>query len=180
MLTRLLVCAYMAAARLAELALSRRNLAVGEPATEAESARSRAIYPAIIAVHTLAIAGTLLSGHRRTKPWLLALFAIQPLRLWVLLTLGRRWNARGAVSPETEVETGGPYAFVRHPNYAIVIVELLALPMAFRAHKLALIVTALNAALLTVRIREEEAALMELPGYARHFLNKKRFIPRVF
>ena len=178
MLTRLLVCASMAAARLGELALSRRNLSASGPTVESDL--SRATYPLIVGVHMLAIAGTLLSGHRRSTPWLLLLLAVQPLRAWVLWTLGRRWNARGAVSDETEVEMGGPYALVRHPNYAIVIVELLALPMAFRARRLALIVTALNAALLTVRIREEERALFELPGYARHFINKKRFIPRVF
>ena len=178
MVTRLLVCAYMAVARLAELALSKRNLAAGGTATETHV--SRATYPFIIGVHALAIAGTLLSGHKRSKPWLLLLLAVQPVRAWVLLTLGRRWNARGAVSAGTEVETGGPYAFVRHPNYAVVILELLALPMAFRAPKLALIVTVLNAALLTVRIHEEEAALMTLPGYARHFAGKQRFIPRLF
>ena len=178
MLTRVLVCTYMAGARLAELAFSRRNLGSGEPA--AETGLSRATYPFIVGVHALAIAGTLLSGHKRSTPWLLLLLAVQPVRIWVLLTLGRRWNARGAVSPETEVETGGPYAFVRHPNYAAVVVELLALPMAFRARKLALIVTLLNAALLTIRIHEEEDALMELPGYARHFADKKRFIPRLF
>ena len=178
MLTRLLVCTYMAAARLAELALSRRNLAKSEAATESQM--SRATYPLIIGVHTLAIAGTLLSGHTRSKPWLVLLLAVQPLRAWVLWTLGRRWNARGAVSDDTAVETAGPYAFVRHPNYAAVIVELLALPMAFRARKLALGVSIINAALLAVRIHEEEQALMALPGYARHFVNKKRFIPRVF
>ena len=175
---RLLVCAYMAAARLAELALSRRNLAESEAATESEL--NRATYPLIIGVHTLAIAGTLLSGHKRSKPWLVLLLGVQPIRAWILWTLGRRWNARGAVSEDTEVETAGPYAFVRHPNYAVVIVELLALPMAFRAPKLALGVTIVNAILLALRIREEEKALMALPGYARHFVNKKRFLPGLF
>ena len=178
MLTRLLVCAYMAAARLAELALSRRNLAEGGSATETRL--SRATYPAIIGVHTLAIAGTLLLGQRRSKPGLLLLLGVQPVRAWVLLTLRRRWNARGAVADGLQVETGGPYAFVRHPNYAVVIVELLALPLGFRAWRLALFVTALNGALLAIRIREEESALMELPGYRRHFAEKKRFVPRLF
>ena len=178
MLTRLLVCLCMAAARLGELALSRRNLDESGPSSE--SALSRATYPLIVGVHTLAIVGTLLSGHRRSRPWLFVLLAVQPLRAWVLWTLGRRWNARGAVAGDTEVVTSGPYAFVRHPNYAVVIVELLALPMAFRAPKLAVIVTVANAALLAVRVHEEEQSLMELPGYARHFIYKKRFIPGLF
>ena len=108
------------------------------------------------------------------------LLAVQPLRAWVLLTLGRRWNARGAVPADAEVETRGPYAHIRHPNYAVVIVELLALPMAFGCRRLALIVTIANAALLAIRIRDEERALMELPGYRAHFGRRKRLVPGVF
>ncbi len=177
MLTRLLVCVAMAAGRLFELALSQRNL---EGNRGRESDLNRRIYPLIVGVHALTIAGTLLGGKKPSKPWLLLLLAVQPLRFWVLTRLGRRWNARGAVSTETSVETGGPYAFVRHPNYAVVMIELLALPLAFRAWKLALFASAANAALLSIRVREEEAMLMELPGYEEHFASKKRFIPGIF
>lgn len=177
-MTRLLICAFMAGARLVELGISRRNLAEHESSNESDL--SRATFPFIVAVHTVAIVATLFSGHRRSLPWLLLLLAVQPMRAWVLVTLGNRWNARGAVSNATIVETGGPYAFVRHPNYAIVIAELLALPMAFRARKLAGIVTLANAVLLAIRIREEERELMTLPGYKEHFEDKKRFIPGVF
>ena len=175
---RLLVCAAMGAARLLELALSKRNIEQ-DPNAE-ESGENQRIYPLIIAVHTMTIVGTFVFGRKRSLPWLLALFAVQPIRLWVLFTLGKRWNTHGAVSPATEVETGGPYAYIRHPNYAVVIVELLALPMGFRARKLALAATIANAALLSVRIREEEAMLMQLPGYEEHFRHKKRFLPGVF
>ena len=178
MLTRLLVCAAMATARLGELALSRRNVEQAEAVEE--DALNRAIYPLIVGLHAVTIVATLLFGRRRSGFWLLVLLSMQPLRAWVLLTLRGRWNARGAVPDELEVETGGPYAYVRHPNYLVVLVELLALPMAFGLRGLAFLATLCNAALLGVRIRGEEAVLMERPGYREHFADKKRVIPGVF
>lgn len=179
MLIRFLVCGGMASARLAELAYSRRNLdTVG---ATAEGAWSRRTYPLIIAVHTVAIAGTFLRGRAAPSwPWLLVLLAAQPVRTWVLLTLGRRWNTRAAVPSDMAIETGGPYRYARHPNYAVVALELLALPMAFGLWRLALLASTANALLLAVRIRDEERLLEELPGYREHFRDKSRFIPGVF
>jgi methyltransferase len=178
-LIRLFVCGGMAAARLTELRLSRANMNASGSATEGEL--SRRTYPFIVAVHAIAIGGTLLFGRRRPAwVWLAALLAAQPVRLWVLATLGNRWNARAAVPDEMAVATTGPYAYVRHPNYAVIGVELLALPMAFGLRALALAVTLANSTLLAVRIREEEAALQELPGWLEHFSTRKRFIPGLF
>ena len=177
MLTRVAVCGGMAAMRLVELAFSRRNIDANGAADE--SAASRRVYPMIVAVHTLAIAGTALFGRRRRVLPLALLLALQPLRLWVLLTLGRRWNARGAVPNDLRIETGGPYAYVRHPNYAIVIGELALLPLAFGLPRLAAFVSLANGALLTVRIREEERALAAAPGWREHFGRKRRFVPGV-
>jgi methyltransferase len=175
---RALVCGTMALARLAELRLSRRNIGASGPTTE--GAWSRATYPLIVATHTATIGGTLLLGGRVRRRWLLALAAVQPLRAWVLVTLGRRWNTRAAVPVEMPVATGGPYAFVRHPNYAVVAVELAALPLAFGLPRLALAASVANACLLAARIQEEEAALMLLPGYSEHFAQKARFVPYVW
>lgn len=176
---RLFMCGGMAAARLGELWHSRRNLQGAAAVTEGGG--SRATYPLIVAVHTVAIVGTALAGSgRANRGWLALLLGVQPLRAWVLATLGRRWNARGAVPIDAEVETRGPYAYIRHPNYAVVIVELLALPMAFGCRRLAVFVTVANAALLAIRIRDEERALMELPGYRGHFGGRKRLVPGVF
>jgi methyltransferase len=178
-LIRLVVCASMGAARVAELVYSRRNMEAAGAATE--GAWSRATYPAIVALHTVVIAGTALRGRSRPAwPWLALLLAAQPVRLWVLASLGRRWNTRAAVPNEMVVETRGPYAYIRHPNYAIIAVELLALPMAFGLKRFALLASAANALVLAPRIREEEAALRRLPGYEAHFASRKRFIPRVF
>jgi methyltransferase len=79
-----------------------------------------------------------------------------------------------------QVATGGPYAYVRHPNYTVVGVELAALPLAFGLPKVALVATLANVALLSGRIPEEEAALRRLPGWEAHFQEKARFIPGVW
>ena len=163
-------------ARLAELAHSRRNIA--DAGETAEGPLSRATYPFIVAVHAIAIVGTLVRGRdRASAPWLALLFVVQPLRLWVLATLGRRWNARAAVPATMEVATNGPYAFVRHPNYTVVGIELFALPVAFGLWRLAMVLAFANCALVALRLREEEAALDRLPGYRAHFATKKRFVP---
>jgi methyltransferase len=177
-LIRLVVCGLMGGARLAELAWSRRN--VGLSGESVEGHWSQRTYPGIVAVHTVVIAGTAVFGGRSRCGWLAVLLLAQPVRVWVLLTLRERWNARAAVPAEMEVATTGPYAYVRHPNYAVVGVELAALPLAFGLPKLALVASLANAALLAVRIPEEEAALAKLPEWSEHFDAKKRFVPGVW
>ena len=168
----------MGAARLIELAFSRRN--IQRNAETAEGPWSRRTFPLIVALHTAVITGTLLKGRRMRLPWLLLLIAAQPLRAWVLLSLGRTWNARGAVAKEMEVVTSGPYALVRHPNYTVVVVELAALPAAFSLGRLAVLATLTNIILLKIRIRDEEELLFQLAAYERHFRNKRRFLPFLF
>jgi methyltransferase len=176
-LIRLLVCGYMGAARLTELAYSRRNLKSFDETTEGHL--SRRTYPLIVALHTAVIGGTALFGGRPKLPWLLPLFLAQPVRAWVLATLGRRWNTRAAVPSAMAIETGGPYQYLRHPNYTVVAIELWCLPAAFGLGRLAVAATAANAALLAARIPEEEALLSRLPGYEGHFAGKPRFIPGI-
>lgn len=177
MLTRIAVCALVTGARLAELAYSRRNLS-GKSLVE--GGWSRRTYPFMVALHSDVITETLFRGGRPRRRWLVVLFAVQPVRAWVLWTLRSRWNARGAVPDDLEVETGGPYRFVRHPNYGVVAVELFALPMAFGLWRLAVRAAAINAALLALRIPEEERLLSRRPEYTAHFARKKRFIPGLF
>ncbi|HKS92100.1 MAG TPA: isoprenylcysteine carboxylmethyltransferase family protein [Tepidiformaceae bacterium] len=145
-----------------------------------EGELSRRTFPAMVALHCSVIGATALWGGRTRWRWLAVLAAAQPVRAWVLTTLGPRWNARAAVSPTMEVETRGPYAHIRHPNYAVVFVELLALPLAFGLRRLAWGAAVAHAVILTVRVRDEEALLAEMPGYDEHFRTKKRFVPGVF
>ena len=176
---RILVCSAMATARLIELLMSRRNIRSEPDGREGEW--SRRSYPAMVTLHTVVIGGTALLG--RSKPqfgWVALLLAVQPLRWWILSTLNKRWNARGRVPRNMAVATNGPYAFVRHPNYTVVVLELLALPAAFGLNRLAAVAAASNAVLLSIRIREEEQLLVELPGYREHFADRRRFLPWLF
>jgi methyltransferase len=91
---------------------------------------------------------------------LLGIFGLlQCARLWVLLSLGERWTTRVIVLPGAALVATGPYRFLRHPNYCIVAAEILVLPLAFGLITFALAFTALNAIILSLRIREEDAAL---------------------
>jgi methyltransferase len=111
-------------------------------------------------------------------PWPLLLLACalaQGLRWWAIATLGPRWNVRIVFVPGDAPVTGGPYRFLRHPNYLAVVTELACLPLLHGAVISAAVFTAANAALLWVRIRAEEAALG--PGYQERFAGVSRFVP---
>ena len=93
--------------------------------------------------------------------WLIGVFfVLQVLRLWILATLGSYWTTRIITMPNTQLIRRGPYRIMRHPNYAIVVAEVLVLPLAFGSWMIAVVFTILNAMLLTWRIRAEDAALL--------------------
>ena len=170
MLTLLVLgVALVATQRLLELVLSRRN----ERRIRARGAveRGRGHYPLIVALHALWIASTLVEGILRGPevpalwPVPLALFLLaQALRYWAVFSLGESWNTRILVVPDAKLVRRGPYKYLDHPNYVVVVMEILAFPLIFGAWVTALVFTGLNAALLYVRIREEDRALDELSG----------------
>jgi methyltransferase len=154
------VLALVTAQRLAELVYSRANEA--RLMREGGVEHGAAHYPAIVALHAAWLAGLWLvaSGTHPHYGWL-ALFAVlQGLRVWVLGTLGARWTTRVIVLPDKPPIASGPYRFLSHPNYAVVAAEIFVLPMAFGLLAFALIFSVLNAAVLAVRIRAENAALL--------------------
>ena len=118
-------------------------------------------YPLIVAVHALWLAALWwLAPSQPVDGFWLALFVlIELMRAWVLITLGRRWTTRIIVLPGEPLVRSGPYRFVNHPNYWVVIGEIAVLPLVFGLWKVALIFTLLNAAALTIRIRAENRAL---------------------
>jgi methyltransferase len=94
------------------------------------------------------------------QPLFLALFVLlQAGRFWVLATLGRRWTIRVIAVPGETLVAGGPYRFLRHPNYAIVIGEIAMVPLALGLLVYALVFSLLNALVLAIRIPQESAAL---------------------
>ncbi len=118
-------------------------------------------YPLIVAVHALWIAALWwLVPSRPVDGFWLALFVlIELMRAWVLITLGPRWTTRIIVLPGEPLVRSGPYRLVDHPNYWVVIGEIAVLPLVFGLWLVALVFTLLNAAVLTIRIREENRAL---------------------
>lgn len=118
-------------------------------------------YPLIVAVHALWLAALWwLAPERPVDGFWLALFVLIELaRIWVLATLGPRWTTRIIVLPGAPLVKRGPYRFVNHPNYWVVIGEIALLPLVFGLWQVALVFTLLNAAVLTLRIREENEAL---------------------
>ena len=179
----LAVLAVMGAARVAELGLARRySRRAGE---RGEAVQPEPIFPFMVLLHTLPFwMGPLevVVLRRPFLPWLAALSSAAlvgaaAVRIWTLITLGQMWNVR-LVRPSRVVSTG-PYAFVRHPNYAIVIVELLFLPLVHTAVVTAATVTVLDALVLWRRISAEEAMLRSVPGYLEAMGGKPRIVPRL-
>ena len=155
--------------RLAELVVSTRNAAWSTERGGVETGQGH--YPFMVVLHTGLLAGALVEAWVRQPQvpsalaWtMLALvLASQALRWWCISTLGRRWNTRVIVVPGLAPVTGGPYALFRHPNYVAVVVEGFALPLVHAGWITAVVFTVLNAGLLAVRIRAEDAALATLP-----------------
>jgi methyltransferase len=118
-------------------------------------------YPLIVAVHVGWLAALWWFAPGREIHWpLIGLFALLQLaRVWVLRTLGPRWTTRIIVLPGAPLVLHGPFRFVRHPNYLVVIGEIAVLPLAFGLWEIAAIFSVLNAAVLAIRIRAEEKAL---------------------
>lgn len=107
----------------------------------------------------------------------LALLLAMSLRFWVIATLGERWTTRILILPGVPAVTGGPYRFLRHPNYLAVVIEIAALPLIHSAWWTAAIFSLLNAVLLRVRILQEELALAQASNYEALFAGKPRLVP---
>jgi methyltransferase len=102
--------------------------------------------------------------RRAFIPWLavsmtVILAATMALRYWVVISLEGRWNTRVIVLPGAPRVDRGPYRWMRHPNYAAVVLELIALPLIHTAWLSAALFTLLNVLVLRVRIRVEDEAL---------------------
>lgn len=128
-------------------------------------------YKYIVLLHASFFASLLLEVWRGGKPFILPAWwyipfcfflSAQLLRYWCMYSLGRRWNTRILILPGAPPVTRGPYRYLRHPNYLVVAIELLTLPLTFAAYSTALVFTLLNAwVLLRIRIPLENRAVYE-------------------
>jgi methyltransferase len=151
--------------RLAELVVAKRNLTWSMARGGRETGFGH--YPFMVVLHTGLLAGCVLEVWLGGRPFTPALgvimlavvLAAQALRWWCIRTLGPRWNTRVVVVPGLPLVRRGPYRLLDHPNYVAVAGEGVALPLVHTAWVTALAFTVLNAGLLAVRVRAEEAAL---------------------
>lgn len=81
---------------------------------------------------------------------------LQLLRVWILATLGPRWTTRIIVLDEPLVRRG-PFRFLRHPNHTLVVAEIAVAPMVLGLVWVAVAFSILNALVLTIRLRAENA-----------------------
>lgn len=160
--------AYLTAQRVAELWWAKQNETRLLAAGGIESGRSHLAL--IVLLHAAWLVGMWgLAYDRAVDPLFLALFILLQLaRFWVLATLGRRWTIRIIVVPGETLVARGPYRFLRHPNYAVVTGEIAAVPLALGLPVYALVFSILNAAILALRIRAENAALAAKACERRH------------
>ncbi|WP_224701618.1 isoprenylcysteine carboxyl methyltransferase family protein [Devosia aquimaris] len=163
MIWSILLLALVTAERLGELALARHNTSrlLAQGAVE----HAPGHYVLIVALHTAWLVGLWPMAWNRSidTAWLLVFVVLQGLRVWVLATLGPRWTTRIIVLPGAPLVKKGPYRFLSHPNYVVVIGEIAVLPLVFGLSWFALIFSALNGAVLWIRIRAENAALRGQP-----------------
>ncbi|MEI6698687.1 MAG: isoprenylcysteine carboxyl methyltransferase family protein [Mycobacterium sp.] len=168
MMWYVLLIAAVACERVAELVVSKRNLAWSR--TQGGVEFGAAHYPAMVILHTGLLVGCLAEVIWLDRPFLpslgwpmLAIVVVaQALRWWCITTLGQQWNTRVVVIPGASRVSGGPYRLLSHPNYVAVIAEGVALPLVHTAWITALVFTVLNGVLLATRITTENTALASL------------------
>jgi methyltransferase len=177
----LAILAALVAERIFELWLSNRNAQVAFARGGVEFGRGQ--YRIMIAFHTAFIAAcTIESMLHTTFPTALVMAAMageiaaQALRYWAVATLGEKWNTRVIVVPGSEPVTSGPYRYIRHPNYAAVVIETVCVPLIYGLMITIAVFSIGNAILLVLRIPTEEQALGK--SYQRAFASLPRFIPR--
>jgi methyltransferase len=151
--------------RLTELAHARRNTArlrrIG--AVEADAGA----YPLYVLLHGGWLTSLAVFVPAATVPnWpLISVFAMLQLgRVWVIVSLGGYWTTRIVTLPDAPLVRTGPFRYLRHPNYLLVIAEIAILPLAFGAVAIAATFSALNLMLIARRIWIEERVLAPRRG----------------
>ncbi|KIY22231.1 isoprenylcysteine carboxyl methyltransferase family protein [Mesobacillus subterraneus] len=170
--------------RITELLIARRNESWMKSQGAIEFGQGH--YPAMVAIHTgfflVFIAEVTLLNKQLSDYWpvLLTLFLFtQGMRIWALSSLGRFWNTKIIIVPGAQVVKKGPYKIIKHPNYLIVALEFMVIPLMFKAYITMALFTLLNILILSIRIPIEERALKECTKYEAVFSNHGRFLPNL-
>ncbi|KIL52864.1 isoprenylcysteine carboxyl methyltransferase family protein [Jeotgalibacillus campisalis] len=160
--------------RLVELVAAKRNERWMKSQGAFEAGASH--YPFMLALHIgfflSLLVETILFDRSLSPFWplLLTLFLVaQGFRIWCLVSLGKYWNTKILILPGANVVRKGPYKWLKHPNYVVVTIELLILPLLFQAFVTAVLFSLLNGLMLAVRIPTEERALKGSTNYREVF-----------
>ncbi|MCA0942048.1 hypothetical protein LCM08_19320 [Salipiger pacificus] len=147
--------------RLGELVLARRNTArlLARGGVEVGGGH----YPVMVLMHAAWVICLLVFGHDRhiVYGWLCVFVLLQVMRVWIIASLGPRWTTRIIVI-DGPLVTRGPFRYLAHPNYTLVVAEIITAPMVLGLTWVAVLFTLLNAAMLSWRIRVENQALAPL------------------
>jgi len=172
--------------RLLELRISRRHQKdmIARGAAKVTEPRFRWM----VLLHTAVLLGAALEVVFLKRPFIPALaaamfvifLAANLVRWWVIRTLGNHWNVQVMDSTSLGVITSGPFRYVRHPNYAAVFSEMVALPLIHTAWITALAGAVAHVVVLAQRLSTEERVLLASPEYRAAMAGKSRFIPGVF
>jgi len=172
--------------RLVELRISKRHQK--EMAARGAAKVDEPRFRWMVLLHTSVLIGAALEVvllRRPFIPWLAApMFAVflaaNAVRWWVIRSLGTHWNAQVVDSTRLGVVTSGPFRYVRHPNYAAVFSELLALPLMHTAWITAVVGAIAHVVILSQRLSTEERVLFANPDYRAAMTGKPRFLPGLF
>ncbi len=144
--------------RLGELVIARRNTVrlLADGAHEVGAGH----YPVMVMMHSTWVMSLIVFGWFQpvNMIWLGLYAVLQVLRVWILATLGPRWTTRIIVT-DTPLVARGPFALIPHPNYTLVVVEIIVAPMVLGLWGVAVVFTILNALMLRHRIHVEDAAI---------------------
>jgi methyltransferase len=172
--------------RLLELRISKQHQAemVARGAAKVDEPRFRWM----VLLHAAVLIGAALEVvllNRPFIPWLAApMFAVflaaNAVRWWVIRTLGEHWNVQVMDSMRLGVVTSGPFRYVRHPNYAAVFAEMLALPLIHTAWITATVGAMAHIGVLSQRLSTEERVLFANADYRAAMTGKPRFLPGLF
>jgi methyltransferase len=157
----LLFLGFIVIQRLSELVIAKRNTTnlLAKGAYEVGASH----YPVMVAMHSTWIACLLIFGYDEIVAfgWLAVFAVLQIFRVWILGSLGSRWTTRIIILEEPLV-VRGPFKYLSHPNYMLVVAEIIVAPLVLGLVWVAVVFTVLNAAMLWVRIGVEHKALAPL------------------
>jgi methyltransferase len=154
--------AFIVILRIAELLLSKMNELWLLQRGAVEYGKKH--YLLIVAMHILFLISLLIEYDiqqpaKYSSCFLIFYLALLALKVWVISSLGKFWNTKIFHITGYPLVKKGPYKYIKHPNYIIVIAEIAVIPLIFHLFYTAVIFTLLNAILLSVRISEENKAL---------------------